>query len=158
MLGTAPAVAEAPAPAPAEGEGEAPPAEAETATTSTTTAAPATEASASSLPIGASVGSAGLAVLPYDMRFSGDFFQVADLFKGIDHMVGSKNVDVNVGGRLITINGFKMTKEDAVSPLKVELSISSYVLPESQGLTAGGTSTMPPESVPPATTVAETTP
>jgi len=163
QLGTAPALPEAPA-APATTEGDEPPAEgepatAESTTTSTTAApAPATEASASSLPIGASVGSAGLAVLPYDMKFSGDFFQIADLFKGIDQMIGSKNVDVDVGGRLITVNGFKMTKEDAISPLAVELSISSYVLPQSQGLTAGATATMPPESVPAATTVAETAP
>jgi len=167
QLGTAPAVAEAPTtPAPAEGEappaeGETPPAEesttAESTTTSTTDPALATEAAASSLPIGASVGSAGLAVLPYDMEFSGDFFQIADLFKGIDQLVASKDADVDVGGRLITVNGFTMTKETAASPLAVELSISSYVLPESQGLTAGGTSTMPPESVPAATAV-ETAP
>ena len=65
---------------------------------------------------------------------------------------------MDVGGRLITINGFKMTKEEADGPLKVELSISSYVLPASQGLTAGGTSTMPPASVPAAAPVAEPTP
>jgi hypothetical protein len=92
------------------------------------------------------------------MRFRGNFFEIANLFAGIDKMVGSKDVDVSVGGRLVTVNGFKMTKEDPASPLLVELSISSYVLPESQGLTAGGTSTMPPESVPAATPVAETTP
>lgn len=161
QLGTAPAVPEATT-APAPAEGEAPPAEeesaeAESTTTSTTTPAPATEATASSLPIGASVGSAGLAVLPYDMKFTGDFFQIADLFKGIDQLIGSKDADVDVSGRLITVNGFKMIKEDAASPLLVELSISSYVLPDSQGLTAGGTSTMPPESVP-AATVAEPAP
>jgi len=159
-LGAAPPVEAVPVATPTEGaETETPSAEGETATpVSTTTPAPATEASASSLPIGATVGSAGLGVLPYELRFTGDFFQVADLFKGIDEMIASKAASVDVGGRLITVNGFKMTKPDAVSPLEAEVSIASYVLPESQGLTAGGTSTMPPSSVPEATPVVEPTP
>ena len=92
------------------------------------------------------------------MTFQGDFFQVADLFRGIDDLVESKNATVDVGGRLITINSFKMTKEEVDAPLAVELSISSYVLPSSQGLTAGATSTMPPSSVPAAIPVSESTP
>ncbi len=115
-----------------------------------------TEASASSLPLGATVGSAGLGRLAYDLSFQGDFFQIADLFEGIDDMIASKATRVDVGGRLITINGFAMTKEDVDEPLDVQLSISSYVLPESQGLTAGATATAPPASVPAAATVEET--
>ena len=44
------------------------------------TAAP-TEAAAATLPIGASVGPAGLPVMPYDLKFTGDFFQIADFLK-----------------------------------------------------------------------------
>ncbi|MDQ3759961.1 MAG: hypothetical protein M3331_08485 [Actinomycetota bacterium] len=128
----------------------------------TTPAAPTpvvpTEASASSLPIGATVGSAGLGRLAYDLSFQGDFFELADLFNGIDEMIAAKAANVDVGGRLITINGFAMTKEEADEPLDVELSISSYVLPESQGVTAGGTPTTPPASVPAATTTVAETP
>jgi len=157
-----PAAAETTADAPAEppAEGETPPAEGTTTPEATTVSAvPATEASAANLPIGATVGSAGLGVLPYDVMFTGDFFQIADLFKGIDEMIESEAANVEVGGRLVTVNGFKMTKPDPGAPLEVELSISTYVLPESQGLTAGATSTAPPEAVPAATTpVAETTP
>jgi Tfp pilus assembly protein PilO len=142
-----------------EAGGEAAPAEeGAAAATPTPVAVPATEASASSLPLGASVGSAGLAVLPYQMKFSGDFFQIADLFQGIDELIGSQGLKVDVAGRLITVNAFKMTKVNPTDPLEVELSIASYVLPESQGLTAGGTPTTPPASVPEATTVAETAP
>lgn len=136
--------------APAEEETETPAAAVDTAA--------ATEAAASSLPIGATVGSAGLARLAYDMTFQGDFFQVADLFRGIDGLVKSQNASVDVTGRLITVNSFKMTKEEVGTPLEVELSMSSYVLPSSQGLTAGGTSTMPPSSVPAAVPVSEGTP
>jgi len=159
-LGTGPTEAPAPAAetttdqneaaeeAPAEGEEEAVPVD----------PAVATEAAAASLPIGASVGTAGLGRLAYDMTFQGDFFQVADLFRGIDDLVESKNLTVDVGGRLITINSFKMTKEEVDAPLAVELSMSSYILPSSQGLTAGGTSTMPPASVPAAVPATGTTP
>ena len=153
---TADESAEAPA------EEETPPAES-TPEATTVTAVPATEASAANLPIGATVGSAGLGVLPYDVKFTGDFFEVADLFQGIDQMIKSEAAKVDVGGRLVTVNGFKMTKPegtdaDPSSPLTVEVSISTYVLPESQGLTAGGTSTAPPATVPEATPVAETAP
>ncbi len=158
-LGTAPEEAAAP-PAPTTPAPSTTPAPTgSTATPASTTVATPTEADASTLPIGATVGSAGLGVLPYDMEFSGDFFQIADLFKGIDDLVSSKSASVEVGGRLVTISGFKMTKEDADSPLKVELSLATYTLPDSQGLTAGATSTMPPESVPAATsTPVSTTP
>jgi Tfp pilus assembly protein PilO len=145
-------------------EGEAAPATETAPDATTVSAVPATEASAASLPIGATVGSAGLGVLPYDVMFTGDFFQIADLFQGIDKMIESEAANVEVGGRLVTVNGFKMTKPDSTEPgatgaLEVQLSISTYVLPESQGLTAGATSTAPPEAVPAATTpVAETTP
>jgi Tfp pilus assembly protein PilO len=137
-------------------EGETPPAEGETTTPVSTV--PATEASAATMPLGATVGSAGLSVLPYDVRFTGDFFEIADLFKGVDQMVDSEAAKVDVSGRLVTVNGFTMTKEDTTSPLEVQLSISTYVLPESQGLTAGGTSAAPPTTVPAATPVTETTP
>ena len=143
----------------APAEGATPPAEGEAAAETTpVSAVPATEGSAATIPIGATVGSAGLSVLPYDVRFTGDFFEIADLFKGVDEMVGSRAAEVEVGGRLVTVNGFKMTKVDTTSPLEVELSISTYVLPESQGLTAGGTSTAPPATVPATTPVAEATP
>ncbi|MDX6588142.1 MAG: hypothetical protein QOI31_2615 [Solirubrobacterales bacterium] len=161
QLGTAPAepepVAAETTTGQTEAEGEAPPTE-EESTAVVAAPAPATEASASSLPIGAAVGSAGLGRLVYDMSFQGDFFQIADLFRGIDSLVTSKAASVDVTGRLITINGFTMTKEMTEGPLKVELSMSSYVLPSSQGLTAGGTSTMPPSSVPAATTAPEPAP
>lgn len=158
-LGTAPEEPETAAAQTTVDGAEEPAEPVETAPTETTPAAtpvPPTEASASSLPIGATIGSAGLGRLAYDLSFQGDFFAIADLFDGIDDMVGSKATRVDVGGRLITINRFEMTKEDAGKPLKVELSISSYVLPESQGLTAGGTATVPPAAVPAATAVAET--
>jgi len=113
--------------------------------------APATETSAALLPLGASVGPAGLGVLPYTLEFRGDFFSMADLLESLDKQVGTGK-SVEVDGRLLTINGFSMTPEEESGDLAVELLITSYVLPESQGLTAGATPTAPPATVPAATT------
>jgi Tfp pilus assembly protein PilO len=141
-------------------EGETPPAEGTTATEAAApvSAVPATEGSVATVPLGATVGSAGLNVLPYDVKFTGSFFEVADLFKGIDEMVGSRAAEVEVSGRLVTVNSFTMVKPDDLDFLEVELSMTTYVLPGSQGLTAGGTSTAPPASVPASTPVAGATP
>jgi len=116
-----------------------------------TVSAPATEATAAQLPLGATVGPAGLGVMPYTLEFQGDFFSIADLLADLDKQVGTgKSVEVN--GRLLTINGFTMTTNEETGGLDVELLMTSYVLPESQGLTAGATPTAPPATVPAATT------
>lgn len=144
----------APAPAtppPATTEAATPPGEAATAASATPAPAP-TEATAASLPLGAGIGPAGLAVLPYELTFTGDFFEISDLMQSIDRLVGSKAASVEVGGRLLTVNSFEMAPADAGRKLDVTLSVTSYVLPESQGLTAGATETAPPATVPAATT------
>jgi Tfp pilus assembly protein PilO len=120
--------------------------------------AAATEASVSVLPLGATVGPAGLGVLPYNVRFSGDFFQVADLLAGLDSLVGSDEKGTKVDGRLVTVNGFTIAPpEPGLTNLNVDLSISAYVLPDSQGLTAGATPAAPSSGVPAASAVPTST-
>ena len=92
------------------GAAAAPAAAAPTTPTTTTTPATATEASAALLPIGATVGTAGLPVMPYQMTFDGGFFEIADFFGSIDGMVVSTNGEkTTVDGRLLTIDGFNFT-------------------------------------------------
>jgi len=62
-----------------------------------------------------------------------------------------------VDGRLVTINGFTMAPSETDQTLNVELSITTYVLPESQGLTAGATPAAPPATVPAPTPVSTPT-
>lgn len=134
--------------------------------TSTTTAAPAapapaTEASAASLPIGAVVGTAGLPTLPYKLTFMGGFFGIADYIAGVDDLVqfqdDSGNVEVK--GRLMTIDGFALSGS-APGPdplLDATFSLTSYVTPSTQGLTAGASPTGPsPAGVPPASLASST--
>ncbi len=117
----------------------------------------ATEASASLLPLGAAIGPAGLAVMPYSLTFTGDFLRIADFIKGLDSMVKTTNEKVGVDGRLVTINGFSLTEDsEAKFPvLLATFSVTTYLTPPSEGPTAGASPEgpeEPPTSVPASTT------
>lgn len=58
-----------------------------------------TEAEAALLPIGASIGPAGLGVMPYTLTFEGDFFQIATFIEGLDKLVRTSNENPAVSGR-----------------------------------------------------------
>jgi hypothetical protein len=114
-----------------------------------------TEVAASTMPIGASIGPAGLAVMPYTLTFKGNFFNVADFIHGLDSLVQSNNEKVEVTGRLITINSFKLI-EDTVKKfpaLEAEFTVTTFLVPPEQGVTAGAT----PSSPEPSTTQVSTT-
>lgn len=110
---------------------------------------PPTEAAASLLPLGASIGPAGLAVMPYDLTFSGDFFHVADFIDGVDSLIHTSGSDVAVDGRLVTLNGFALNADpEAGFPhLTATFSVTTYLTPPSQGVTAGATLTEPAPAI-----------
>jgi Tfp pilus assembly protein PilO len=130
-----------------------------TTSTPTGTAAP-TEAAAASLPIGATVGSAGLPVMPYALDFQGDFFRIADFMRGLDSLVSLREGRVRSRGRLLTIDGFVLSRDlqKGFPSLIATLAVTTYVTPSAQGLTGGATPagpTSPP--VPSATPTSSTT-
>lgn len=146
-----------------EGEGEAAPeavaapAPTTEATAGTSTATPAaetippTEVEASLLPLGASIGSAGLAIMPYSLDLKGNFFQVANFIGAIDSLVRSSSA-MKVDGRLITINGFSLSAgtaegsgPGAAPELQANFSVTTYLTPPGQGVTAGATPAAPAE-------------
>jgi Tfp pilus assembly protein PilO len=111
----------------------------------------ATEVAASLLPLGASVGSAGLATMPYNLQFRGNFFGIGKFIGRIDSLVASGE-HVAVDGRLVTINGFSLTAEDGEDEedgkggskiLSAEFSVTTYLTPPGQGITAGATPSAP---------------
>lgn len=107
---------------------------------------PPTEAAASMLPLGASIGTAGLGVMPYSLTFSGNFFQIANFIKGIDSLVRtSTSSSLGVDGRLITLDGFSLSPESEAgsSKLQANFSVTTYVTPPTQGITAGATTAAP---------------
>lgn len=105
---------------------------------------PPTEAAASLLPLGASIGTAGLGVMPYGLTFSGNFFQIANFVKGIDSLVHTRTKsEIGVDGRLVTLDGFSLIAEPESSDLKATFSVTTYVTPPTQGVTAGATFSAP---------------
>lgn len=125
------------------------------ATPAPTTPVPATETAAADLPLGATVGAAGLPVMPYEFTFRGTFFQVADFLESLDGMVKTGASGITVAGRLLTVDGFALRPdEDQGFPqLSVSLNVTTYVAPADQGLTGGATPATPaPGAATPATT------
>jgi Tfp pilus assembly protein PilO len=131
---------------------------------------PPTEAAAALLPLGATIGPAGLGVMPYKLSFSGSFFQIADFIAGIDSLVRGSGEQVDVKGRLVTLDGFSLTEEQerGFPYLEANFSVTTYLTPPGQEAAAvaapvesaaAPVATEPSESTEPAegspTTVAE---
>jgi Tfp pilus assembly protein PilO len=127
-----------------------------TGTASTATAAaapvPATESSAAALPIGATVGPAGLGILPYTLKFNGGFFDISSFIGGVDNLVQptSSGVRVTPDGRLFTVDGFSITGGLAgpTPKLKADFAVTAYSTPSNEGLTLGASPSGPAPSVP----------
>ncbi|HEY6731988.1 MAG TPA: hypothetical protein VI039_13310 [Solirubrobacterales bacterium] len=105
---------------------------------------PPTEAAAALLPLGAAIGPAGLGVVPYGLKFSGSFFNVADFMSGIDSLVKTSS-GIGVDGRLITLDGFALNEnpDQGFPYLDASFAVTAYVTPPEQGLTGGATSAAP---------------
>jgi len=147
------APAPAPAPVPAPAPAPAAPVDGSAATPVVATV-PATETAAAALPIGASIGSAGLGVMPYKLSFRGGFFSAADFIAGLDRLVRTKTGNVAVNGRLVTIDGFSLVPSAASGfpDLDATFAVTTYVTPPAQGVTAGATATAPATPVTTTTT------
>jgi Tfp pilus assembly protein PilO len=118
--------------------------EAAAAPSSSNVAAP-TEAAAATMPLGASVGPAGLAVMPYSLKFIGNFDHVADFIHGLDVLVHTDDSKVSVDGRLITVDGFSLGPQagETFPRLEANFAVTTYLVPESQGITAGASPAAP---------------
>lgn len=100
-----------------------------------------TETVASTLPLGASIGPAGLGVLSWSLQFEGDFFDINAVLAAIDRSVSFKRNHSNTRGRLVTVDGFSLTRADAdqVPELVANLSIRTYATPKDEGVMLGAT-------------------
>jgi Tfp pilus assembly protein PilO len=119
-----------------------------------------TEVAASTMPLGVTIGPAGLAVMPYTLTLTGNFSTLANFIKGLVSLVKTENEKLAVDGRLITINGFTFGPDpDAEFPaLEATFSITTFLTPPEEGVTAGATPTTPApvESTPASTTTGGT--
>lgn len=118
-------------PAPASGTTPATPA----------TGVPATQSAAAGLPPGSTVGSAGFPTMPFSFVFDGSFFHMEDFFSGIQRFatVGSGD-QLSVRGRLLTVDAFALTASRLGFPaVKANINATAYLVPDSEGATAGAT-------------------
>ncbi len=139
----------APAPAPEAAATTAAPEVSSSTGTPAAEVVPATEVEASLLPLGASIGPAGLDVMPYSLTFSGNFFGIAKFIGKVDDLVESGDAKMAVDGRLLTINGFSLTGSEAEgggSQLQATFSVTTYLTPPGQGITAGASPSAPAEA------------
>jgi len=96
--------------------------------------------------------SAGFSQMPFTFVFNGGFFQLEHLFQQLTAFATHTSTGgLQVSGRLLTIQSVKLspaaTSATAGKPATQELTgtitASAYVLPASQGLTAGATAASP---------------
>ncbi len=100
-------------------------------------------------PIGATPGPAGLLAMQYQLQFEGGFFDIANFIQGIDSLVETDEGKIEADGRLMTIDGFNLAPageaESTTDKLAANFSVTTYVTPPGQGLTAGATPAGPSE-------------
>jgi hypothetical protein len=126
----------------AKEEGKTPKGEAAPAATP---AVAATQTAAAGLPPGAAVGPAGFPTMPFDFKFTGRFFRLETFLEQLDRMVRiDKGGGLSVHGRLLTIDGFSLSEGPTGFPsMSASIRATSYLLPESEGLTDGATASSP---------------
>lgn len=107
-------------------------------------AAPTTAAPGVSTP-GATVGPNGLAALPFEFEFSGEYFDLRDILATVRRSVSVRKDKVKVSGRLLTIDSVKFTRADPSSTrTRASLTATAYIAPD-------GAATPEPPAAAPAT-------
>ena len=114
-------------------------------------AATPTEATAATLPLGSTVGPAGLPLTPYRFTYAGTFFDVANLLGDLDSTVSvGDSPDLTkqptVRGRLVTVDGFALVNDErrGFPTVSASLALTNYSVPADQGISAGATPAGPP--------------
>jgi Tfp pilus assembly protein PilO len=91
----------------------------------------------------------GLQIVPLQLEFDGNFFNLADFFHRVKRLVRTFNSKVVVSGRLVTIESLKYTSDPELFPLlKAELNATIYLVPAGQGTTAGASPQGPADTTP----------
>jgi hypothetical protein len=135
--------ASAAAAATANGNSPSAPASAAAGSSTAATAAPAQTATAA-LPPGATVGTAGLATMPFTFVFDGSFFDLQSFLARVQGFVRPTGDHVAVKGRLLTVDGISLVPgAQGLKRIKATLAATGYLLPADQGLTNGASATAP---------------
>jgi Tfp pilus assembly protein PilO len=112
--------------------------------TSTATAEPPAGDGSSPAPGSVPVGSAGFSAMPFKFAFSGSYFQLSDFFTRLEDFVTVQNDKIDVTGRLMLLGAITVTPDtDNVGELKAEIGAATYIVPPTEGVTAGATPDAP---------------
>lgn len=113
----------------------------------------AAQSGESSAPVAAGDGTTttappGLDSLPLTFEFSGGFFDLADFFHELKRFIRVSGSDIDVSGRLMTIDGLKFGESESLTEITATVSATAYVSPKAEGATGGATPTGPAQTVP----------
>jgi hypothetical protein len=123
-----------------------------TASTTPATGVPASQTAAAGLPPGSAVGSAGFPTMPFSFVFDGSFFNMENFFSGIQRLAAVGSGDkLSVRGRLLTVDAFALTASRLGFPkVKASVNATAYLVPDTEGATAGATAQGPGTAAAPA--------
>lgn len=113
-------------------------------------ASPASAGTTAVLPPGAAVGAAGFPTMPFSFVFNGSYYKLKSFLEDINDLTSIRSKGgIRVRGRLLQVDGIGMEAAESGFPhVKAKISATAYLLPEDQGLTAGGTPSSPTGSAP----------
>lgn len=95
-------------------------------------------------PPGAVVGAAGLLTLPFSFTFDGGYLPMQRMLGAIDGLADATKNGISVRGRLLTVDGFSLTKGRTGFPrVKAVVSTTAYIVPPAQGVTGQATAQGP---------------
>jgi hypothetical protein len=118
-------------------------------------------AGSASSTVAAAAASAGFSQMPFTFVFGGSFDDLYRLFRQLNAAtVRTSSGGLQVSGRLLTLQGVKLEPAgtEGSSQLTGTITATAYVLPASQGLTAGATPTTPGSATSASSTPASSTP
>lgn len=91
-----------------------------------------------------SVGSAGFSAMPFSFSFRGTFENLSSFFARMERFVTLRNEQLNVTGRLLRLETLDLQVDANGYPnIRAQIGANSYLVPETQGLTAGATAQGP---------------
>jgi len=119
-------------------------------------AATATPGAAATTPVppgAVAVGTAGFSQMPFSFSFRGTYANLSQFLSRMEKFVTLRNQQVNVTGRLLRLESIDMQVDQAGFPrIRAQIGASSYLVPQTQGLTAGATPAGPAATTPASTT------
>jgi Tfp pilus assembly protein PilO len=101
-------------------------------------------ATAPTPPGSATVGTAGFSQMPFTFSFKGSYFSLGEFMRRLDRFVAVKQQRIDVTGRLMVLDKISMLPDAAGFPkMRAQIAATTYMLPTTEGLTAGATAAGP---------------